>query len=106
MGEKRLQSGLKNFGLRFYEQNRTLPTPPSTKKYLQKQRQRIMNEKRRKLAVDKKADATLDSFVGNSAKRDDNSDPIQEQIRYVSEMLALAEEQGRTEEVKLLKNNL
>lgn len=133
--EARLKQQIRVFGLRFYEEHRQLPTPPTTKKYLQRQRDRIMKEKMRRLKSKKvrmnnsknsknsvhsknamNADRNLDVFVPKvsagiahelrSQTESSNVDPIAEQIRYVRNMLMEAEEQGRTEEVKLLQENL
>ena len=122
--ENRLKRQIRVLGLRFYEENRQLPTPPATKKYLQRQRDRIMKEKMRRLksksARNKSkvgaGDRNLDVFLPKvsagiahelrSQSESQNMDPILEQMNYVKNMLVEAEEQGRVEEVKLLQQNL
>ena len=122
--EKQLARGIRSMAIRYYENNRILPTPPSMKKYLQKQRVRVINEKRRKFQREREGQGNsnknlqLDSFVskhkGGEASSatgsiDQNSngiDPIQQQIDYVSNLIYEAEAQGRTDEMKLLQQNL
>lgn len=133
--ERRLANGIRIFAIRYYENKRILPTPPTVKKYLQKQRNRMINEKKRKLENNKYKklhnfkveDMQLDAFVSevkpnshhfqtqnskHSFQSDETSsqvtdmDPIQQQIEYVRNLLAEAEKQGRTNEVDLLNKNL